>query len=133
MVIDKQLMFSEAQAVTGSAASQNVINQGAAGDAYDHPLFLVAQVKQAAAAAGAATVNFVLQTDGNEGFTTPRTVYDSGPIPVAELTAKAEPVKVRLPAGLNQFLRGYFVVTTGPLTAGSFNLFLAHDVKVGKQ
>jgi len=130
MILDKQLQLSAAQAVTSSAASQNIIDLGAAGDAYGNELFLVVQVRQAAAATGAATVNFQLQTDSASSFSSPVTLYDSGAIAKTALTLNAEPVKVRIPPGAKRYLRLYYNVDTGPLTAGKFDAFLAPDVKV---
>lgn len=128
MLIDKELVFSDAQAVTASAASTKNINQGAAGDAYD-TLFLVIQVREAAAAAGAATVNFQVQTDSDPAFGTAVTVLDSGSIGKAALGINTE-LKFRLPYGLKQYIRVYYSVGTGPLTAGKFDAFLTDNVNL---
>lgn len=131
MIIDKDLKMSDSQAVTVSAASTDIIDQGAAGEMYDKELFLVVQTREAALAAGAATVNFLLETDSDSGFGTKKTLFDSGAIGKALLTLNSEPVKVRVPKGALRYLRGYFTVGTGPLTAGKFDMFLTPDVKVG--
>jgi hypothetical protein len=130
MILDKQLSLSAAQAVTASAASTNVIDQGAPGDAHC-ALFAMVQVREAATASGSATVNFVIQTSVDEAFTSPIVLFDSGAIGKAALTLNSEPVKVRLPIGVKQFIRGYYTVATGPLTAGKFDMFLVSDVKIG--
>ena len=44
MIMDKQLMMSDAQAITATAVSTNVIDLGAAGVAEGHPLRVLAQV-----------------------------------------------------------------------------------------
>lgn len=129
MIIDKELMMSAAQAVTVSAASTNYINQGAAGDAYEE-LKLVIQVREAVTAAGAATVNFVVQTDSDSGFGSAVTLFDSGAIGKASLSLNAEPIKVCLPYGCKQYIRVYYTVGTGPLTAGKFDAFLVKDIKI---
>ena len=130
MIKDKLLELSLAQAVTASAASTNVINQGV-GTAFGPELTIVCQTRVAALAAGAATVNFVIQTSVDEAFTAPIVLFDSGAIGKAALTINSEPVKVKFPHGSKQFIRGYYTVATGPLTAGSFDLFIvnAADVK----
>ena len=130
MIKDKLLELSLSQAVTASAASTNVINQGAA-NALGPELMIVCQVREAALAAGAATVNFLIQTSVDEAFTSPIVLFDSGAIGKAALTLNAEPVKVKFPHGSKQYVRGYYTVATGPLTAGKFDLFIvnAADIK----
>lgn len=128
MILDQSLQMSSAQAVTASAASTNVIDQGAAGDAVQSELYLVVQVRQAAAASGAATVNFVLQTSPDNSTWT--TLFDSGAIGKAALTANAQPVRVPMPVGAQRYLQVQYNVGTGPLTAGAFDAFLADTVKV---
>lgn len=131
MIVDKNLMVSNAQAVTSSAASTDYIDQGAAGDAFGNELYLVVQVDTAATASGAATVNFQLESDSDSGFATAKVVnFDSGAIAKTALTAGAEPVKVKLPVGLKRYIRVYYTVGTGPLTAGKFNAFLVNAVDV---
>lgn len=127
MYIDKDLQFSDSQPVTVSAPSTNSVDQGSAGDAYVS-LWLVVQTRVAATAAGSATVNFQLQTDDDPAFGSPKVLYDSGPVGVAALTANSEPVKQRMPRGTQRYIRLYYVVGTGPLTAGEFSAFLAQDV-----
>lgn len=128
MLRDKLLELSSAQAVTVSAASTNVINQGAAGNAIGHELYCVVRVATAATAAGAATVNFKLQTATDEAFTSPVDLFDSGAIAKTALTANAEPVKVKIPLGALKYLRGYYTVSTGPLTAGAFDMYFTPTV-----
>jgi hypothetical protein len=130
MIIDKNLQVSAAQAVTASAASTDYIDQGAAGDAYE-PLKLVVQVREAATDSGSANVNFQVETDSDSGFATAKVVaFDSGAIGKAALTLNSEPVKVTLPYGMKRYIRVYYTVATGPLTAGKFDAFLVKDVKV---
>lgn len=67
MILDKLLMFSEAQAVTDTAASTDVIDlapvDGTRRDiGVGYPLEFWALVNTKATAAGAATVNVQLQT-----------------------------------------------------------------------
>lgn len=130
MILDKQLFMSKAQAVTASAASTDVIDMGKAGDAVGKELYLVVQVREAATATGSATVNLVLETDSKEDFSTKSVLFDSGAIAKADLTLNSEPVKVKIPVGMKQYLRAYYTVATGPLTAGKFDAFLAMNVKI---
>lgn len=126
MLRDAQLELSVLQAVTVTAASTNVIDTGAAGDVLSGvpAVYLVIRVGTAATAAGAATVNFQLQTDSDVAFGTAVTLFDSGAIGKAALTANTWIVRIALPIGVKQYLRLNYVVATGPLTAGTFDAFL---------
>lgn len=129
MILDNNLVMSSAQAVTSSAASTNYIDQGAAGDAYEQS-HLIVRVAEAATAAGAATVNFVVQTSVDAAFTSPIVLFDSGAIGKAALTLNSEAVKIDLPYNCKQYIRMYYTVSTGPLTAGKFDAFLVCDIKI---
>lgn len=123
MIKDKNLELSLSQVVTASAASTNVIPLLAEGSAIGDELYAVVQVREAAVAAGAATVEFKIETSVDEAFTSPITLFSSGAIGKAALTINSEPVKVRMPHGAKKFVRGYYTVATGPLTAGKFDMF----------
>lgn len=129
MIKDKLLELSAAQVVTTSAASTNVINQGV-GSALGPEAYIVCQVRAAVTAAGAATVNFVVQTSVDEAFTSPIVLFDSGAIGKAALGANTEVFKLKFPNGSKQYIRGFYTVGTGPLTAGSFDLFIAKDADI---
>ena len=134
MYRDSQLSFADSpQAVTVTAASQNNIDLTVAGDAADpkNPLILAIRVVEGATAAGAATVTVDLQTDSDVAFGTQTTLFSSGPIPVASLTANTWIVKLPLPRGMKQFSRVYYTVATGPLLTGTFDGFVttAADVR----
>jgi hypothetical protein len=133
MILDNDLQMSSSQAVTSTAASTNIIDQGAAGDAYRDGLFLVVQTREAATATGSATVNFTLETATDAAFTSPVTLFDSGAIGKASITLNSQMVKQRVPFGALRFLRVKYTVATGPLTAGKFDAFLTPDVKIGSQ
>lgn len=131
MIRDNNLIFSDSQAITASAASTDIVDLVKAGDALaGAELYLAIQCRGTAAAAGAATVNFILQTATDAAFTTPVTLFDSGAIEKADITLNKELVKVKLPVGLERFIRVYYVVETGPLTAGKFDAFLVADVEI---
>ena len=120
MITDKLLMFSEAQAVTDTAASTDVIDLGPIdGNHRDigvgYPLEFWVLVNAAAAASGDATVNIQLQTSENNSSWT--TIYDSGAL-----------AKTALTAGVQRYLRVNYSVATGPLTAGEFTAGISLDV-----
>jgi hypothetical protein len=131
MIFDAQNLFSDAQAITASAASTNVIDFGQAGK----PIGAAANIRkdlgrggkvdvrvqmvEAALAAGAATLTIDLQTDDNEAFASPKVAWTSGPIPKAQLVAGYVFPLEFFPRGTDErFARLYYTVATGPLTAG---------------
>ena len=133
MIIDKQNHFNYGkQAVTASAASTDVLDLGKAGVTYGAgSLFLVSRVGAAFEAEGSATLTISLQTATDEAFTSPITVLSSGAIAKAALTANTIMQKADLNAlPLQRYVRVYYTVATGPMTAGTIESFLTPDVKV---
>jgi hypothetical protein len=121
MIIDKSLQVSDAQAVTASAASTDVIDTGVANRSIgtDTSLALSITVDESATASGAATVTFSLQDSADNS--TFADVQASAAIGKADLTAGKQPVLFKLPHGLRRYVRVYYTVATGPLTAGKFS------------
>jgi len=131
MILDKLLMFSEAQAVTASAASADVIDLGPIdGTRRDigvgYPLEFWATVNTTAAAAGAATVNIQLQTSPDNSTWT--TLSTSGDLALSALTSGKRVMSQKVPQGVQRYLRVNYVVGTGPLTAGAFTAGINLDV-----
>jgi predicted GNAT superfamily acetyltransferase len=134
MILDKQLIFSDAQAVTTAAetASTNIIDMLAAGDAYES-MFLLIQVETAVAAtAGAANVTFKLQTDDNSSFSSPTTLWASSAIAKGTLVDKYVVAKLRVPMGVERYLRVTYTPDTNDLTAGKFDAMLVYDVQTNR-
>jgi hypothetical protein len=128
MMYDKLNTFGTDQAVTTTAASTDIIDLGAARDMGNgEPLELVILVSETVTAAGAATVTFTLETDDNAGFSSTLVLAGSGAIGKAALTAGTEVLRVKVPLDAERYLRTNYTVATGPLTAGKFTAFLAHD------
>lgn len=121
MIIDKSLQVSDAQAVTASAASTDVIDTGVANRAIgtDTSLALSITVDESATASGSATVTFSLQDSADNS--TFADVVASAAIAKTALTAGKQPVLFKLPHGLRRYIRVYYTVATGPLTAGKFS------------
>lgn len=136
MITDKLNTFSSEQAVTVSAASTDVIDLGPLTHGNDvrdigagEPLYLVVSVDETVTADGAATVTIALQTDTVENFASPTTLFTSAAIGKADLAAGQRAVAVAVPRGVERYLRAYFTVGTGPLTAGKFSAHLVKDVQ----
>lgn len=138
-IIDAKNVLGTAQAVTVAAATTDILDLGAPGkDAFGNSqvhdkftgrqLFLNMVVTASATAAGAATMQLSLEGADDSGFSTNKVVYLlSDNIPKASLVAGA---KFRFPIPGNyrkRYLRGYFTIGTGPLTAGNFTTFIDHD------
>jgi len=136
MYVDKQLEFSDSQAVTASAISTNVADLNPAfnynsgvdiGTGED--VYLVIQTDVAATAAGAATVSVTLESSAAAGLTSSTVHYTSPTWQLADLTAGKTLTMVKLPSGTYlRYLGVRYNVSTGPLTAGAFSAFLVKDI-----
>lgn len=120
MIIDKLLQVSDAQAVTVTAASTDVIDFGQANPntgLTDH-LSMAITVDEAATAVGAATVTFAVQDSAdNSSFVD---VAVTAAVAKTDLTAGAQFV-IPMPGKHRRYVRVNYTVATGPLTAGKFS------------
>ena len=90
MILDGQDVLSDAQAITSSAPSTNFFDAGPVrdiGGGKGVPFYI--QCTQAATAAGAATVDFRLQTDSDPSFPSPVDLGGTGPIAKGSLVPGA--------------------------------------------
>lgn len=121
MILDKQTLLSNAQAITASAASTNIYDTGSAADigpGSDVEVLLVVP----AAFNTLTSLDIALQCDADVAFGSPKTLWTVNAL-LAGLTAGS---KVRLPCvpvGCERYLRLYYAVnganpTTGTITAG---------------
>ena len=120
MIIDKNLVLSDAQAVTASAASDSAIDQLAAGGGLKPGAriqFLVDTT--AAATGGASNVTFSLQ-DSADGSSY-ATILSSVAIAKGTLVAGYVAFEAAMPAQTRRYLRGYYTVDTNDLTSGKFD------------
>ncbi|MBP2652628.1 MAG: hypothetical protein H6Q73_197 [Firmicutes bacterium] len=127
-LIDYLTRFSDDQAVTTSAASTNYINGLAAGTGINDQIFLIAGV--GTAFAGGTSLEISWQTSTSSDFSTYATLFTSGTILLADLTANTVLVQVPIPIGTLQYNRLYYTVD-GTMTAGTVNAFLQCGVVVG--
>jgi len=125
--VDNNLVLSDAQAVTATAASTKSIDFATAtrNVGAGHELDLVIVVGTAATAAGAATVTFALQDSTDN--TTFNDVIVSPAIGKATLVAGYEALRITLPRTLNRYIQVNYTVATGPLTAGTFTAYITDD------
>jgi hypothetical protein len=136
MYLDKQLIMSDAQAITEAAVSTNVLEIGT-DNAYENA-WVVVRV-QTAFDTGAVTLTVNLETDDVEAFTgtgsTKRTLISTGAIAAAKLTAGKVLIKERLPIDRDKYLR----VSYTPLDAsgdadtfgaGAVDAFITLDTEI---
>lgn len=135
MMVDYLNQFSDAQAVTATAVSTNIIDLG--GTTQDvgngETLYLVVSTETAATDTGSdATLTVTLESDSTADLaTSPTTHYSSGAVAFADFSpAGTQFVAVALPMGdYERYLGVRFTVAAGPLTAGNFDAFLTKDVQ----
>lgn len=141
MITDALLQLSSAQAVTASAVSTNTIDLGTARDlGQGEDLYALFTVDVAAAAAGAATVQFQIISSANANLSSPNVLSSTDAIPKTDLTAGRKPIAIPLSSAVlnslpigQRYLGVQYVVGTGPLTAGSFTAAISDtDPGVGK-
>lgn len=134
MILDNQLMLADKQAVTASADGTNVYDLGKAGInlGAGEDIYVVADVAIADLnAAGAASVVVNLVTDDNDTLSSDTVVQVIGTFNKSDKKGKRIVAKLQ-PAVLERYLGVAFVVSTGPLTAGGFSVYLTKDADVYK-
>lgn len=120
MFIDKNLQVSNAQAVTDTAASTDVIDFGQTNPnvGMDDRSSMVITVDTSAAAVGAATVMFSVQDSADNA--TFADVAVTAAIAKETLVAGHQ-IVIPMPTKLRRYCRVNYTVATGPLTAGAFS------------
>lgn len=134
MILDDTLVLSDAQAITATARSTNIIDMGAAGTAYGHAAALARDVGKATnipilvtvveAFNNATSVTVQLEVDDDPAFGSPTIVAVGPAIPLASLTLGSQiNFPAQLPVGVNERFLGlrYTVAgvapTVGKITA----------------
>lgn len=142
MIVDTQSEFSDAQAVTGTIISTNVLDifsVAGGGSASVGPnakldvglqngLYLVVQTAEACTDSGSdATLTVTLESADNAALSTNAQVhFSTGAIAFAGYSAAGTQVAViPLPPGLyRRYVGVRYTIGAGPLTAGKFDAFL---------
>lgn len=128
MLVDRQTLLSDRQAVTVTAFSTDQYDTGALTPSRNigrlNDLRAVFTVQQAVTAAGAATVTFELIEADDAAGTGANVIASSAAIGKAALTAGSTPFDIPIPDTNKRFIMGRYTVGTGPLTAGLFSLAL---------
>jgi hypothetical protein len=129
MIFDAQTRFSNAQAVTASAASTNVIDLRAAGIPYgndvavsrDLGIFdIPLRIQVVTAFATATSIKVAVQTDDNSSFSSAATVLETEAIPIATLVAGYQFNIDKFPLKTSErYVRLYYTVAGSDATAGA--------------
>lgn len=124
-ILDNELTFSNAQAVTATAVSTNVVDLGVDRDiGVGEPVYFAVQV--GTGFTGLTSLTVTLQTSADNS--TWSTLYQSAAIPVASLTEGAQPVRVVVPSSTKRYLRvNYTVAGTGTAGTVTASLLLGPD------
>lgn len=122
MILDKQNAFSESQAFTATAASENVIDLGK-GDLGNSPMEVIVNVEaDLVRAAGACNVTIALQTDDNAAFSS-ATNLATATYAKAVVLAGTELFKVKVPVGAERYLRLNYTFDNAP-DSGTMSAYL---------
>jgi hypothetical protein len=133
MYIDKENLFSNAQAVTTTAPSTNYIDLGSAGrDIGTTNIRFRVQVGTTFQSTGSSTCTIALQTDSTSAFSGPTTLFASAAIAKAAMVAGAVLVDIAVPRGTLRYLRANYTVATADFTAGTLTAFLAEQTEALK-
>ena len=146
MILDTQLEFSDAQSITATALSTNVIDLLAsvgAGTALtadalidqgvDETLYLVVQALTAAAGGDSAkTLTISLESDSTANLATSATVhFTTTAITGANITAGARLAVIELPRGLYERYLGVRYTVSASFTAFTVDAFLTVNPGAG--
>lgn len=129
MIIDKALQVSNEQAVTVSAASTDVIDYGQANpnSGVGQNVSMAITTDEAAAATGSATVTFSIQDSADNSSWSDVAV--TAAIGKATLVAGKQ-ILIPMPSQHRRYVRAYYTVATGPLTAGKFSAQVVTGVQL---
>lgn len=135
MIMDQQNLFSDAQAITVTANSSNVIDtlpsggpntKAGIGDGQDITLF--AQIGTTFTGGTSMAISLVSADDA--ALTTNLiTHYASAAIATASLTAKSRPVALDLPYGKYRRYVGLVYTVVGTMTTGTVTAGLVEDLQ----
>lgn len=135
MIFDKQLTFSDAQAVTAQAVSTNVVDLKLAG--YDlgsgENLYLVVQVDTTFDDTGDnSTLTVELVTDDADTMGTPTVVQTLGSFAANAAAGSRIIARIQPSSAYERYIAIRYTPVNGDLSAGAVTAFIAHDVDTYK-
>jgi hypothetical protein len=134
MILDTQTRFSSAQSIAaaaGDVASTDQYDTGSVADTgIGNDLLLQIMTVAAVTSAGAATVQFVLQTSDSSTFASGNVEFPlTAALALAALTANTIQYRGRPPVGLKRYLRVLYRIGTATTTGGTATAFLVNDLQ----
>ena len=127
MILDKNLILSDAQDANAPAFSENIIDTVKVGDAVNE-LYFVAYVETEFVGSGSVEVKLVTE-DGltNDNFNNPDILWTSGAVPVANLKDKYCFGMIRLPKPekVKRYIGAQIVPTN--ITSGKLDIYLTDN------
>lgn len=144
MYLDAHLVLSSEQDISQTAGTYNSTNvidfgDGSTTDADGvlalgggHPIYVKIVIVEAVTSAGAATVQFQLETDYAEAFDGSSVVLaETEAIGKATLVAGYECTLSMVPEQVERYLRVNYIIGTATTTAGTVDAFLVLDRQDG--
>jgi len=142
MILDKFLEFSDAQAVTATAISTNVVDLAPLGNGVGtntvrdigagEDLYLIVRTLTAATDVGSdATLTVTFESSATENLNSSTVHFSTVALAFAAFSpAGTELVRIALPGGNYQRYIGVrYTVAAGPLTGGTFDAFIVKDAQ----
>ena len=136
MILDKFLEFSDAQAVTATAISTNVVDLYPLGGNASRDIgngeniYLIVRTLAAATDVGSdATLTVTFESSNAEALSASTVHFSTGALAFATFSpAGTELARFKLPGGnYLRYLGVRYTVANGPLTGGTFDAFIVKD------
>jgi len=129
MIIDKQLVLSDAQVITNaSAASTSYIDSLAAGDAISPGARIkISSIAAFTIAGSTPTLTCALQCDDNDSFSSPKTLIATSALLAAALTIGAVLIDATVPLGCERYIRAYYTLAGGTFALGNLDARIVLD------
>ena len=133
MILDAELEFSSAQAVTAAAASTNYYDMGAVcGIGVGEEIYIrVGVVTTMDDSGDDSTLAVTLETDDNTSFSSAATVATLVTIPA--VTVAGTEYYIKVPIGTTvpyeRYIRLYYTPANGNLSAGAFDAHIVKDIQ----
>ena len=121
MILDSQLLFSDAQALTATAASTNSVDFGSTLDlGLGQEIWVALNVDVAFTDVGSdSTITVTIENDGDSAFGSPTTVQTLGTFPALSAVGAAIFARIQPGAIVERYARLKYTTANGNLTTGS--------------